>query len=69
MTSAMGGGKGSPKNKQKEQNQLICDSDKGGGVKKSENYADVIYGSPRTVLLLRRRAHARARLMQSNIET
>ena len=32
---------GSPK----EQNQLICDSDMGGG-KKSEHFADVIYGSP-----------------------
>ena len=41
----MGGG-GSPKSRQKEQNQLICDSDRGGGVKKSENFADVIYGSP-----------------------
>ena len=40
----MGGG-GSPKSRQKEQNQLICDSDKGGGVIKSENFADVTYGS------------------------
>ena len=45
MTSAVGGGEGgSPKSRQKEQNQLICDSDK--GVKKSENFADIIYGSP-----------------------
>ena len=35
------GGGGSPK--QKEQNQLICDSEKGGeGVNKSEHFADVI---------------------------
>ena len=45
MTSTVGGGRGSPKSRQKEQNQLICDSDK-GGVNKSENFADVIYGSP-----------------------
>ena len=45
MTSAVGGGRGSPKNRQKEQSQLIFDSDK-GGVKKSENFVDVIYGSP-----------------------
>ena len=39
--------KKSPKSRRKEQNQLICDSDKGGGgVKKSEYFADVIYGSP-----------------------
>ena len=30
MTSAVGGGGGSPKSRRKEQNQLICDSDKGG---------------------------------------
>ena len=41
MTSAVGGG-GSPKSRQKEQNPLICDSDKGEGVKKSEKFADVI---------------------------
>ena len=46
MTSAVGGGKGFPKSRQKEQNQLIFDSDKGEGVKKSEDSADVIYGSP-----------------------
>ena len=45
MTSAVGGGRGSPKSRQKEQNQLICDSNK-GEVKKSENFADIIYGSP-----------------------
>ena len=37
---------GSPKSRQKEQNQLIFDSDKGEGVKKSEDSADVIYRSP-----------------------
>ena len=41
----MGGG-GSLKSRREEQNQLICDSDK--GVKKSENFADVIFGSPHT---------------------
>ena len=30
MTSAVGGGGGSQKNRQKEQNQLFCDSDRGG---------------------------------------
>ena len=30
MTSSVGGGRGSPKSRRKEQNQLICDSDKGG---------------------------------------
>ena len=29
MTSAVGGQRGSPKSRQKEQNQLICESDKG----------------------------------------
>ena len=43
MTSVVGGGGGPPKSRQKDQNQLICDSDKGEGVQKSE---DVIYGSP-----------------------
>ena len=38
------GGRGYPKSRQQEQNQLICDSDR--GVKKSEHFADVIYGSP-----------------------
>ena len=47
MTSAVGGVWGSQKSRRKEQYQLICDSDKGEkGVKKSENFADVIYGSP-----------------------
>ena len=36
---------GSPKSRQKEQNQLISMCDWGGeGIKKSENFADVIYG-------------------------
>ena len=34
MTSAVDGGRGSPRSRQKEQKQLICDSDKGGGSKK-----------------------------------
>ena len=40
--------RGSPKSRRKEENQLICDSAKGGGdgVKKSEIFADIIYGSP-----------------------
>ena len=40
--------RGSQKSRRKEENQLICDIDKGGGVKNSQNYADVIYGSPVT---------------------
>ena len=44
MTSAVDGGKGSPKRRGKEPNQLICDSDR--GVKISKSFADVIYGSP-----------------------
>ena len=47
--SAVGGGRGSPKSRQEEHNQLICDSDKGGRGQKSENVADVICGSPRPV--------------------
>ena len=31
MTSAVGGGRGSPKSRQKEQNQLTSVCDKGGG--------------------------------------
>ena len=42
------GWRGSPKNRWKKQNQLICDSIKGGG-KKSENFADVKYGRPLTL--------------------
>ena len=35
MTAVVGGGRGSPKSRrQKEQNQVICDSDRGGGGKK-----------------------------------
>ena len=44
MTSAMDRRRGSQKSRQEEQNQLICDSNR--GVKKSEKFADVIYGSP-----------------------
>ena len=33
MTSAVGGGGGSPKSRGKEQNELICDSDRGRGTK------------------------------------
>ena len=43
------GGRGSPKSRQKEQNLLICDSDKGGGGK--QNFADVFYGSHLTELV------------------
>ena len=42
MTSALGG---VPKSRQKEQNQLISIWE---GVKKSQNFVDVIYGSPLT---------------------
>ena len=35
MTFAAGGGGVSPKSRQKEENQLICDSDKGGGGQKN----------------------------------
>ena len=42
-------GEGAPKSRQKEQNQLICDSDKGGGGKK---IAHVIYGSPLGLMVL-----------------
>ena len=45
MTSEVDGGRGIPKSRQKEQNQLICDSDKGGGVEKDEICADIIYGN------------------------
>ena len=48
MTSAVGGVRGSPKSRRKEQNQLICDREE--GVKKSENFADVIDGSPQRAL-------------------
>ena len=41
MTFAVGGGRWSPRSRQKKQNQLICDSDKGEGegVRKSEKFA------------------------------
>ena len=44
MTSALEGG--SPNSRQKEQNQLTFLCDKEEGVKKSEKFADVMYGSP-----------------------
>ena len=52
MRSALGGGRGvgPQKAEEKEQNQLICDSYLGGGVKKSEHFADVIYGRPLCLL-------------------
>ena len=50
MTSAVGRGRGSPKSRRKEQNQLICDLDKGGGGQKIQKICgqspDIIYGSP-----------------------
>ena len=46
MMSAVCGGRGYPKSRRKEKNQLICDIDRGRGVKKSQNFADVMYGSP-----------------------
>ena len=42
------GGGGSLKSRRKEQNPLICDSDKEGeGVKKSESFEDAIYSARR----------------------
>ena len=49
MTSALQGEGDPQKEDKKEQNQLICDSDR--GVPKSEQFADVIYGSPLTKIL------------------
>ena len=50
MTSAVGGGRGSPKSRRKEQNQLICDSDKGGEGPKNPKILRTLYmegiGSP-----------------------
>ena len=46
MKSTVGGG--SPKSRQKEQNQLICDSDKKGRESKFEIVWDVKYGSTLT---------------------
>ena len=58
MTSTVGGGRGSPKSRQKEQNQLIsvCDKGRREGVKKSEFFAEVIYGSPVGGFVYRRRS-------------
>ena len=42
MTSALGGGGASPKNRQKNLGWVNCLCDKGEGVKKSEYFADVI---------------------------
>ena len=42
MTSALGGGGVSPKNRQKNLGWVNCLCDKGEGVKKSEYFADVI---------------------------
>ena len=48
LTSEVGEGEGVQKKQTKrKKNQLICDSDKGETVKKSQNFADVIYGSPK----------------------
>ena len=55
MTSALGGGGGSQKSRQKEQNQLISAHDK--GIKKSKNVSDVINGSPLVLLVCRRVLH------------
>ena len=60
MTSAVGvsRGEGVPKGRRNEQNQLICDSDRGEGVKKYENFADVIYGTPLIEFLSWKSLHA-----------
>ena len=42
MMSALGGGRGSPKSRLKEQGCVNSVQDKGGGVQKSENCADVL---------------------------
>ena len=63
MMSALGGG--SPKADDSTDKFLECDSDKGEGVKKSENFADVICTCPlvrhidNVHLLLRRREISR----------
>ena len=46
MMSAVGGGRGSPKSRQKERGCMNYVRDKGGRVKKSEYFADVIHGRP-----------------------
>ena len=38
MSAVVGGGGGVPKKQTKGPNQLICDSDKGGGVKKIRTF-------------------------------
>ena len=43
MTSAVGGGRVSPKSRGKKQNQLICDSDKGGRGSKSQKILRTSY--------------------------
>ena len=48
MTSAVGGGMGSPKSRRKEQNQLISVHDKGGEGQKIRKFGYIIYGSPLT---------------------
>ena len=49
MTFGMDGGEGGPqKADERGKNQLICVSDKGEGIKKSEICMDVINGSPLT---------------------
>ena len=49
MTFAVGGGGGSPKSRQKEQNQLICDSDRwgpwGSGFRFTSSYIFPMYGT------------------------
>ena len=45
MTSAMGGGRGSPKSRRKERGCVNYVHDRGKGVKKFEHFADIIYGS------------------------
>ena len=47
MTSAEGGGRGSPKRQMKGTKLAICVMGERGVSKKSENFADVIYGRPK----------------------
>ena len=51
-----GWGRGSPKSRPKEQNQLICESDKEGweGFQKYDNFVDIIYGTPKANIPCRR---------------
>ena len=46
MMYTAGGGRGFPKSRQKERCCVNSVRDRGEGVNKSENFADVIYGSP-----------------------